>query len=80
MPAYAIVQLLVTDNLSVGPPCVKLELFCLQKVVDNVVYRDSVVFQCQLYTVVVMLCWRHSHKWGTPSHDHHMIHSFFFWM
>ena len=30
----------VTDNLSVDPPCGKLELFCLQKVVDNVVYCD----------------------------------------
>jgi len=40
----------VTDNLSVGPPCGKLELFCLQKIVGNVVYRDSVVFQCQLHS------------------------------
>jgi len=40
----------VTDNLSVGLPCGKLELFCLQKVVGNVVYRDSVVFQCQLHS------------------------------
>jgi len=40
----------VTDNLNVGLPCGKIELFCLQKVVDNVVYHDSVVFQCQLHS------------------------------
>ena len=40
----------VTDNLNVGPSSGKLELFCLQKVVDDVVYRDSLVFQCQLHS------------------------------
>ena len=40
----------VTDNLSVSLPCGKIELFCLQKVVDNVVYHDSVAFQCQLHS------------------------------
>jgi len=60
----------VTDNLSVGPPCGKLELFCLQKVVDNVVYCDSVVFRCQLHSSSdVML---ETHTWGTSSDDHHI--------
>ena len=38
----------VPDNVHVGPLCSKIELFCLQKMVDDTVYQDSVVFQCQL--------------------------------
>ena len=38
----------VPGNVSVGPLCGKLELFCLQKTVNDLVYQDSVVFQCQL--------------------------------
>ena len=38
----------VPGNVSVGPSCGKLELFCLQKTVNDMVYQDSVVFQCQL--------------------------------
>ena len=33
---------------SCNTPISKLELFCLQKTVESVVYRDSVVFQCCL--------------------------------
>ena len=38
----------VPGNVGVGPSCGKLELFCLQKTVNDMVYQDSVVFQCQL--------------------------------
>ena len=61
---------LVTDNLSVSPPCGKLELFCLQKVVDNVVYRDSVVFQCQLRSSSDAMLETLAHTHGV---HHHMI-------
>ena len=36
-----------TEHL-VGLPCAKLEIYCLQKIVESVVYCDSLVFQCAM--------------------------------